>query len=224
MSSIHHYIISGPDKTREPYLREYFNKFGLENKDITWLKGNNKNDLSDEFINTICDKHHKMTRGEISCTYKHYLALRDIVHNKREYAIIMEDDVNFRDYIQPRINNYLDELNTYYPNWNVLFDGDINTYYGKAGEYDEDIVFEYKKIYPKTTKDRSMEGKLHGATRGANYYLINFKTAKLLSDNFLLFDRVIDHYYNKMFREFNLNIYWAIPSFVHKFRRQSTAK
>jgi GR25 family glycosyltransferase involved in LPS biosynthesis len=227
--NIHHYIVSGPDETREPYLREYFNKFGLDDKDITWLKGNNKNDLTDEFINTICDTHNnqlerKITKGEISCTYKHYLALQDIVQNEREYAVIMEDDVNFKDYIQSRLNSYLEELNTYYPNWNVLFDGDINTYYGKTGEYDEDMILEYKKVYNKTTKDRSAEKKLHGATRGANYYLINLKTAKMLLDNFLPFDRVIDHYYNKMFRDFNLKIYWAIPPFVHKLRRQSTAK
>ena len=40
-----------------------------------------------------------------------------------------------------------------------------------------------KLIYPKSNKDKSKEGGLAGASRGANYYIINLKTAKLLCHN-----------------------------------------
>lgn len=220
---VHHYIISGIDLEREPYLKKEFEKWGLDEKNITWIKGNNKDDLSDEFINSICCNSNNLKRGGIACTYKHYLSLKDIVVNKREYAVIMEDDINFNDYISKRIEKYISELNKYYSDWNVLFDGDINTYYGNIGKYSESTIISNKFIYPKTNLDLSKKGGLAGSTRGCNYYLINLKTAKILYNNFLPFNNIVDHYYNTLFRKFNFKVYWSLPPFVHKIRRKSTA-
>ena len=74
----------------------------------------------------------------------------------------MEDDINFNDYISIRIEKYISELNKYYSDWNVLFDGDINTYYGNIGKYSESTIISNKFIYPKTNLDLSKKGGLAG--------------------------------------------------------------
>jgi len=222
--AIHHYIISGVDPEREPYLKNEFQKWGLEDKDITWVKGSNKDDLSNELIRNICSNVDGMKKGEISCTYKHYLSLQDMIRNQREYAVIMEDDVNFRDNIQERLNKYMEELDERYPDWDVLFDGDINSYYGPACQYKEEYVVPGRLVYPKSHKDEVEQWGMGGSTRGANYYLINLKTAKILYENFLPFTKVVDHEYNHQFRKLDFNVYWSMPPFVHKMRRRSTSQ
>ena len=52
----------------------------------------------------------KLTLGQISATYKHYLALTDIVINSRKYAVIMEDNVSFKDNIPDTMDKYLNQL------------------------------------------------------------------------------------------------------------------
>ena len=219
--TVHHYIISGVDLTREPFLKEEFKRCGLNEKDITWMKGNNKDDLSDKLIDMICTNK-KLKKGQIACTFKHYLALKDMVEKQRLYAVIMEDDVEFTDNIPKKLQRYYYEISWNYPDWNILFDGDINTYYGEECEYKEKTITKKKVIYPKSNKDKSYCDGLAGSTRGANYYLINLKTAKILLRHFLPFNNVVDHHYNKLFRKLEFEIYWSIPPFVHKMKRKST--
>ena len=52
-----------------------------------------------DFVQEICNNSQNLKRGQISCTYKHYLCLKDMIEKQREYAVIMEDDVNFKDNI-----------------------------------------------------------------------------------------------------------------------------
>ena len=248
---IHHYIISGwtPQKTigvddsRKDFLLEQFKKFNLNENDITWMEGNNKNDLTDELIKSIY-VHNKeidentLKKGRISCTYKHYLSLKDIIEKKRDYAVIMEDDVSFNNDIQDSLNKIINDANKNYPTWDLIFDGDINHSWGCcAYYYDESKVYSNKFVYPKNDLirkhynsykinyehlDNPTYGVIHGATRGANYYIVNQKSAKVLYENFLPFDNIIDHYYNVLIRKLQLNVFWSEPPFVHKMRRKST--
>jgi GR25 family glycosyltransferase involved in LPS biosynthesis len=248
---IHHYIISGwtPNKTmgvddsRKEFLFDQFKQYNLNEKDITWMEGNNKDDLTDDFIKSIY-VHNKeidentLKKGRISCTYKHYLSLKDIVEKDRPYAAILEDDVSFNQDIQLTIQKIIEDANKYYPDWDIIFDGDINHSWGPcAYYYDEEKVSSGKLVYKKNNLIREhmnsyiinyphllnpTRGIIHGATRGANYYIVNQKSAKLLLENFLPFDNIIDHYYNVMIRKLNLNVYWSEPPFVHKMRRKST--
>jgi len=218
---IHHYIISGVDLTRESYLKCEFKKWDLNEKDITWIKGNNKNDLSQELINKICTNKN-LKKGQISCTYKHYLALKDMIERERPYAIIMEDDVNFKNNIQEMLQLYIEELDRDHERWDVLFDGDIEEKFCERCRYHEEQVIPERKIYHKSHKNEAYYGGLMGSTRGANYYLLTLKAAKQIYENFLPFDNIVDHYYNCLFRKLNLNVYWSMPPFVHKMNRKST--
>lgn len=250
---IHYYIISGwtpnkqsgLDNSRKDFLIDQFKKYNLDKKNITWMEGNNKNDLSEELVNTVYFHDKKINenylkKGKISCTYKHYLCLEDIIEKDREYSVIMEDDLSFSKDIQLTTENIINDANKNYPDWDIIFDGDINHSWGIcAYYYDESKVIPEKLVYHKSNNVRQhinsfkvnynylnkpTYGVIHGSTRGANYYIVNKKSAKLLLENFMPFNNVIDHYYNEMIRKLNLNVYWSEPPFVHKMRRKSTAE
>ena len=110
------------------FLKEQFKIYGIPKNRIKWIEGHNKNDLSKLVVNNIYQEpptneidglyYGKLTLGQISATYKHYLALTDIVINSRKYAVIMEDNVSFKDNIPDTMDKYLNKLPK---KWNILF-------------------------------------------------------------------------------------------------------
>jgi GR25 family glycosyltransferase involved in LPS biosynthesis len=143
----------GVDDSRKEFLFDQFKQYNLNEKDITWMEGNNKDDLTDDFIKSIY-VHNKeidentLKKGRISCTYKHYLSLKDIVEKDRPYAAILEDDVSFNQDIQLTIQKIIEDANKYYPDWDIIFDGDINHSWGPcAYYYDEEKVSSGKLVY-----------------------------------------------------------------------------
>ena len=68
----------------------------------------NKYDLTEELVSKIVNQqpsiscglfigggNYSMRPGVISCTFKHYLSLKDIVENGYDYGVIMEDSLHF---------------------------------------------------------------------------------------------------------------------------------
>ena len=86
---IHYYLIHGIDASRKPFMENQFRTFGIPENDVTWITYPNKNDPLPE---SVCSSTH-LPRGMIAVTYKHYLALKDIVEKGYDYGVIMEDKV-----------------------------------------------------------------------------------------------------------------------------------
>ena len=107
---------------------------------------------------------------------------------------------------------YIYQLNSIYPDWDVLFD--LN--YGKS----DHIVKEGIYVYPKTNEMTTLN---HGGTRCAQFYLIRLKCAKLLSDNYLPFNNAPDWWMNDLFRNLNIKSFWADPPAVNIWHHTSTA-
>lgn len=204
---VHYYLIHGLDKKRAPFMREQFKKNEIDNDDVTWIL---KPNIGDVIPNDVCSNP-SLTQGQIAVTYKHYLALKDIVENKYSFAVIMEDNISFNSNVPKKILEYLKDLPD---DWGCLFDGDIFDYH-----YIEDNVQPNISTYLKSNEVTQQCG---GASRGANFILINQKTARLLYENFLPFDNVTDHYYNSLFRRLNVHVYWSEPPNVHKINRASS--
>ena len=122
--NFHYYLIHGIDKSRGPRMIEEFNKWGLDNNKVKWILNPNKDEIDDEFrknhviqepsitcgtnVSSNCPH---MGYGKISCTYKHYLCLKDIVENNYEYGVIMEDNQFFCGNIPDHVNLYVNQLN-----------------------------------------------------------------------------------------------------------------
>ena len=80
------YLIHGVDASRKEFMLDQFAAYGIDNNDVTWLCHPNKNEIEDYMIPGYTTKM-DLSKGQISCTIKHYLALKDIVEKGYPYAL-----------------------------------------------------------------------------------------------------------------------------------------
>jgi GR25 family glycosyltransferase involved in LPS biosynthesis len=126
--NIQYYLIHGIDKSRGPRMVEEFNKWNLDNSKVKWILEPNKDKINDEFREKVlinipsytCRNYTlancpNIKNGQIACTYKHYLCLKDIVENSYDYGVIMEDNQFFCKDIPKHVNLYIEQLNNMYP-------------------------------------------------------------------------------------------------------------
>lgn len=198
--------MNGVDRTRDSFMREQFKKSNIDENKVIWIKNPNKDELSNEFIKKIFKfERQKLKKGQISITYKHYLAYKHMVENNIELAVIMEDNIEFKtDDFPGLLKEYLKEIPE---DWDIIYEGDTMKYL-------EGPITEDKKIYKKSHNG--------GATNAANCYILPLKTAKKFHDNYMPFTNVTDHYMNELLKRFNMNVYWSVPPMVHRIRRKST--
>lgn len=210
---IKYYLMNGVDRTRDEFMKSQFDKAKIKQEDVVWIKSHNKDQLTKDLIKQIYKrKKENLKLGQISCTYKHYLALKNIVENNIDIGVMMEDNIEFNTSNFPeRLNKYLEQLPK---DWDILFESDTLKYIEKKTRPD---LLVYKKKNEVTSQ-------CHGGTNAANCYIIPLKTAKLFHENFLPFHNVIDHYMNDLLRKYNLNSYWTVPPVVHRLRRKSTVQ
>ena len=232
---MHYYLIHGIDSTRKPFMENQFATFGIKSDEVVWINYPNKNDYLPP---NICI-HPTITKGQIACTYKHYLALKDIVEKDLEIAVIMEDNIQFRDNVPNAINKYLEEAD----NWDVIWDSNLIAIHDFCSDslfhcrnpiiYNNEIATFDKNgfhTYNYDTQeylDFKASGKLlykKPQSIGANFYIVNKRSAKLLYDNFLPFNNCSDHHYNDLIKKYNLNSYIVAYPNVDKIYRPSSWK
>ena len=212
--NIKYYLVNGVDRSRDEFMLNEFDKCKINRDDVMWMKSHNKTDLSDDFCGTV-STNAKMKKGQISCTYKHYLAIKHIVENNIDIGVVMEDNIEFNTNNFPeRLNKYLEQLPE---DWGILFESDTGKYYERTTTPEQ-------LVYPKTNMWTNMPGVglWMGGTNAANCYIIPYRTAKQFYKVFLPFSNIVDHYYNDLLRKFNVKTYWAVPPVVHRIRRRST--
>jgi hypothetical protein len=123
----------------------------------------------------------------------------------------MEDNIEFYSSVPNQIERYLADLPS---DWSCVFDSDICNLH-----YIESSISHNITVYKKNSE---VTAQCAVGGRGANFYLLNLATAKILYENFIPFVGV-DWHYNDFIRRFKLNSYWAEPPNVHKINRPSTA-
>jgi GR25 family glycosyltransferase involved in LPS biosynthesis len=180
---------------------------GIVAADVTWINHPNK----DETLPPGISSNPNLTIGQIAITYKHYLALEDIVRKKLPAAVIMEDNIEFLSNVPERLSQYLSQLPE---GWDCIFDSDFFGW-----RFIETPIEPGKFVYKKSNEQTEQCG---GATKGAHFFMISNKGAEALLNNFLPFTNVSDHYYNYLAKKLNLNCYWAEPPNIHKIQREST--
>tara|TARA_X000000950_G_scaffold183047_1_gene221779 strand:- start:6251 stop:6976 length:726 start_codon:yes stop_codon:yes gene_type:complete len=217
-----YYIIHNLDQKRYNNMVSLLKSNGVDSKEVKFINHPNKNELTYEIKKKAVQKNSQIRDGWISCSYKHYLALEDIVKNQHELGVIMEDNIGgFFENIPKRLKKYLDFMDD---DWDVIFD----SVWGNYKDMNEEKVVGEKLVYKKSNQiTKNMNGKIisHGSTRAAQFYLINQKAAKKLYDNFLPFNHSADMWMNEVIRKTNLNVYWSEPSLVtSKFNKKTSTK
>lgn len=219
-----YYLIHNQSSEREYIMNQEFDKWNFNKNNINWVHSPNNNELSDELINKIiitepsysCNllispDRTKSLKGLISCTYKHYLSLQDIVKNNYDYGVIMEDNIYFKGNIPELISKYIEQLDTIYKDWDVLFDRNWN-------KYNETPINSNILVYPKSNKiiyNSNGQPISHGGTKAATFYLIKKECAKLLVENYLPFNNSPDWWMNDLFRKLNIKSFWVEPPMVY---------
>jgi len=214
------YIIHNLEKSRYKNTTMLLKKYGVKKEDITFINHPNKNELTYEIKKKAVMKNANIKDGWISCSYKHYLALKKIVENNNEYAVVMEDNIgDFYENIIERLNKYLNELPN---NWDIVYD----SVWGDYSDLHEEKVTEDKLVYKKSNEiTKNEDGKIisHGATRAAQFYLVNKKSALKMYKNFLPFNHSADMWMNNVIKQQNLNVFWSEPSIVvSKFNKKTS--
>lgn len=205
------YVIHNLEASRKQNMLALFSKYNIDQKDVTFINHPNKNELTFEIKKKAVQKKAGIKDGWISCSYKHFLAIEQIVRKQHEYAVVMEDNIGgFYEDVPTRLNKYLNELPD---DWDILFD----SVWGDYSSMGEEMVQDSKLVYKKDNNfTKNSEGKIisHGGTRAAQFYLINKRSAQIIYENFLPFNHSADMWMNDILRKNNLNSYWSEPSLV----------
>lgn len=190
-------------------------KAGLE--DSIWLRNPNRPDVPSDLIRAFKVDGTTMTEGEFSATLKHFMALHLFLQSESPYGLIMEDRIEFIGDFSARLGLYLGVLPK---NFDILFEGDMMRVPGYRGAYSEVSSRKFSLLKMR----RGVQDWAHGASNGANCYLISRRAARLIVATFLPFGKVIDHHLNDLIRAHRLNVYWPMPPSVHRRHIPSTVQ
>lgn len=227
--NIQYYLIHGVDGNRKDHMLQSFKRVNIDNDKVKWMLSPNKDQITDEIISQFVapgithtcgiaiNAQNELSKGKISCTYKHFLCIEDIVKNNYEYGVIMEDNMYLIDDVPKILDIYIQQLNKMYPDWDILFDCG---WQDPPVRYIEQPLIEGQIVYAKTNE---ITNQCHGGTKCAQFYLINLKCAKKLYENFLPFNNAPDWWMNDLFRKLNIKSFWAEPSNVGYWQHTSTA-
>jgi len=212
---IQYYLIHGMDPERGDRMKNEFKTWGLENTKVKWIIKPNKEDITEDMRSRFVEQGASMTNGQVSCTYKHFLCVQDVVENNHEYGIIMEDNQYFCGPIEKTVDKYIDQLNSMYPGWDIIFD----TKWKKVQEIGEVNMVEGVFVYPKSN---DITNHCHGGTRLAQFYIITNQCAKKMYDHYIPFHHNPDHWMNDLFRRLKIKSFWSEPSISDIFPHVST--
>jgi GR25 family glycosyltransferase involved in LPS biosynthesis len=190
-------------------------KVGLE--ESIWLQNPNRPDVPSDIVRAFKISGAPMTEGEFSATLKHFMALHLFLQSGSELGLVMEDRIEFLGDFAERLQRYRAALPG---SFDILFEGDMMRIPGYGGAYSREPNRDFVLLKMR----RGIQDWAHGATNGANCYLITRRAAKRVVANFLPFGKVIDHHLNEIIRVERLNVYWPMPPAVHRRDIPSTVQ
>ncbi|XP_045464720.1 glycosyltransferase 25 family member isoform X1 [Harmonia axyridis] len=118
-------LLRRPERRRR--MVQCFDELGLDVTIIDAVDGRELNDTtlkSISFMPDFIDPYHKrpMTLGEIGCFLSHYNIWKEIVANKYEKTLVLEDDIRFEPYFRLKVKNLMNEINVR-PDWDLIYFG-----------------------------------------------------------------------------------------------------
>ena len=200
-----------PLKERYEHMIEQCKKYNIQEK-LLFITEYDRENLSKN--DTSIFDTNKLKMCEISLFLKHIKAMKNIIDSKKEYGIIMEDDVIFKDDF---INNF-NELTKIFPeNFDVIYTGVFPFYkeYKNYSKCNNPILNSKNKIGNLYNMDNIIIFPWTGNNKGTDFYIISRKgcTKFILfieklkkNDNKII--HPIDHFMGLFFYH-NGNVYWG---------------
>ncbi|CAG9862154.1 unnamed protein product [Phyllotreta striolata] len=118
-------LLRRPERRRR--MRKCFDELGLEVDVIDAVDGKLLNESfleSIRFMPEFSDPYHKrpMKLGEIGCFMSHYNLWNEIVKERYETALILEDDIKFEPFFRHKVQNLMSEVRGI-RNWDLVYFG-----------------------------------------------------------------------------------------------------
>lgn len=154
-------------------------------------------------IGTLWDgnihKYRALNLAEISCTIKHFIAMKKLAEECDNFGLIIEDDVVFEPDFAKR---FADNLANTPESWNAIFLGS-----GCGESYIQSRLNNAVRVKGDVWKVG------HPATNCAEAYLLKPEIAKKMWDS-LPFSLVSDWEIAYLLYKFSADVYWWVPSLV----------
>ena len=201
-----------PLKERKQFMIEQNIKYNLQNH-LHFINEFDRENIPKKFLNIFNTQ--KLKLGEISLFLKHIEAMKLIIKSNKEFGIIIEDDVIYKD-------NFLNNFNKKYD----IFPDDFDILY--VGVFPFYKYFRTRNIRNHPIPDNSQKvGSFYNMTRvevfpwtgnnkGTDFYIISKKCCELfisIIKNFMenknKINSPIDHFMGQLLFNKNANIFWS---------------
>jgi glycosyl transferase family 25 len=140
-----------------------------------------------------------MTRAEISCTIKHYHAIKSVGDNCEDYGFVIEDDVIFPDNFVELFNSYLERTPD---DWDAIFMGSCC-----------DLAVSEKGRCP---DDQVAFLKSHPASKCGDAYLLRADLARKITKTMKPFVVISDWELACQLYRHNAKVYWWEPALIYQ--------
>lgn len=197
---------------RKKQVDQQFKHFGIDFECISQF---DQEDLTDELLQKHYDSseesynskihptygngstpHRILSRGEISCVFKHKVAIQKIAKECDNYGVVFEDDAVFVEDFVEKFNQFLDSTPD---DWDAIFIGSC------AG----------LRIAPQFLKENVYAYKVnHPASKGTDSYLLKRDLAEKISVTMDKFVTAADWELSYQLKLHNANVYWWEPPLV----------
>jgi GR25 family glycosyltransferase involved in LPS biosynthesis len=207
-------------KDRKEFVDFQFSKFGIEAEVITEY---DKDDLTPEIINSFYDKnpskyeskikplwdaeefkYRELNMPEISCTIKHFEAIRRASEAPNDYSLILEDDIVLVEDFSTKFESCLDATP---PDWDAIFIGT------GCGQWFQEIKL---KGLPSVEGNPNCFLMDHPATNCAEGYLLKKETAKKIYNGARPFHLISDWELAYQLYSSSAKVYWWHPSLIEQ--------
>jgi GR25 family glycosyltransferase involved in LPS biosynthesis len=194
---------------RKKSIIEQFNKYNIIDYEFIEIYDREK------LLNSDISKFERISGGEISLFLKQIEAIKIIVNNNINNAIILEDDSIFTDDFLNKLNYYIDNLPD---NWDFIFFGECCDLHAKNINGSIITCFEKQNLINlDSIKNKQFFYKVNGS-RGMSMYLINYNSAVKILDYFNNCNKItkpIDHWFNDFINNSqNNHVYWSEPTLI----------
>ena len=197
--------------------RNFIENFFLENnyKNYQFIEKYDREELTEEVLNNFynpspeqydktikktyldkCVPFRNLRPAELSCTIKHFEAMKKITNETKEFALIVEDDIIPINNFANNFNNYLEKTPK---DWDVIFMGNCCSLRISAhGNNNGKVAFL----------------KEHPASKCTDSFLIKKHLAEKITNRQEKFSTIIDWELSYLFHKFNAKVYWWEPHLV----------
>tara|TARA_Y100000310_G_scaffold163309_1_gene163161 strand:- start:11443 stop:12129 length:687 start_codon:yes stop_codon:yes gene_type:complete len=159
----------------------------------------NEKDYNEKILETYgkgSNQYRLLRPAEISCTIKHYHAIKKLSEEVKDYGLIFEDDIIFMDNFVSLFNLYLQKTPA---DWDAIFFGsccglDVGSH----------LVSHDKVAYLKP----------HPATKCADAYLLRKDLAKKITQTMKPFVTISDWELSYQLRLHDAKVYWWSPPLI----------